>query len=196
MRSKFLALPFVLLALLLAGQARAQQAFELPAAPKATPASTPTPVVTTPQVTTPEASAPVSIPTAPATPAPAKVTANATPKPKKTVKTSTKPAAKSYSGRVKITICNDQMAIGVDQSNGVNIACIPRFKGAFVGALVEYKGNRIIGVNANATTIAIAPMPGMADPSPYVPPPNAGQVVGGVISTAGSVLGILGSLHR
>jgi len=113
------------------------------------------------------------------------------PKPKKTPKTV---VAKLYSGRVKITVCNDKAAVGIDQTTGKTIGCIPRFKGASVGELVDFKGNQIM--DQNATTIAIAPRAGMADTSPYVPPPNAAQVVGGAIGVAGSVLGILGSIHR
>jgi hypothetical protein len=167
----------LLVFLALAGSALAQS-FDLPAAPKATPASTSAPVVTSPQVTTPEALA----------------SASATPKPKKPKKAPASAVARFYSGHVHFTGCDNEKAFGTDTATGRTIVVKPRFRGVYVGCGASFTHNRILVENEHG--ILIAPEPGNEDYGPYVPPPNTGQVVGGVISTAGSVLGILNSISR
>jgi hypothetical protein len=196
MHSKSLTIPLALFALLLAGQARAQQAFDLPAAPKDTSGSSPAtvPVATSPSVAVPEASAPAAPPADVFSPTPAKVTAAATPKPKKPKKAPASAVARFYSGHVHFTGCDNEKAFGTDTATGRTIVVKPRFRGVYVGCGASFTHNRILVENEHG--ILIAPEPGNEDYGPYVPPPNTGQVVGGVISTAGSVLGILNSISR
>jgi hypothetical protein len=111
-------------------------------------------------------------------------------KPKKSV-------ASFYTGNVKITLCNDKKAVGIDLATGKTVAIIPRFKGVVVGGVFRFDRNRIL---QNDREIVIAPEPGKEDYCPYVVSPNAtkglGGAAGAAVQTAGTMLNLLNSFKR
>ena len=201
MHSKSRIITFFVLSLLLAGQVRAQQTFDLPAAPtKAIPTSTPAPITTAPPptVAAPESPQTVNLPTDTPTPTvPPVAPGDPQAESPKTLKKKEKAAGEAtkkpaiYSGRVRITGCNNQCATGIDQNTGMTIGCSPRFKGAKPGLVVDFKGNKILEKKGNV--ILIAPLPGLADSTPYKAPPGATQTA---VEAAGTVLSILRGISR
>ena len=121
--------------------------------------------------------------------------AAATPKTKKPKKST------FYTGKVKITSCNDKEAVGIDLATGKTIVITPRFKGVIVGGVFHFDKNRIL---QNDREIVIAPEPGKEDCSPYYGPhtasPNTTQAISGAagaaVQTAGAMLNLLNSFKR
>ena len=127
--------------------------------------------------------------------APSKLTA---PQAAITSKTNKPKKSTFYTGNVKITLCNDKKAVGIDLATGKRVIIIPRFKGVVVGGIFHFDRNRIL---KNDREIVIAPEPGKEDCSLYCGShtalPNTTQAISGAagaaMQTAGTMLNLLNS---
>ena len=183
----------------------AQQVIDL-----ATPTPTPKPapsmaVAPTAEASTPSApaptNAPVIVPPAASTlPAIAAKQTSGTPVPSKapapvvtatTPKPTPPPAPKEYSGRIRVTFCNDTTALGLDLATNMTVIVEPRFQGAHPGLVADLVGNRVI--RQTRTTVTVACRSGAEDRSPYHNPSGATDTTVKAVGTALGVLKTLGS---
>lgn len=201
MRSTKLAAAFFFLGVNIAA---AQQVIDLATptpTPKAAPLASVAPTVAAP---TPSASAPTAAPeivvpaaTTPptvaarqttSTPAHSKATAPAVaaaaPRP------TPPPAPKEYSGRIRVTFCNDATALGLDLATNMTVIVEPRFQGAHPGMVADLIGNRVI--RQTRTTVTVACRSGAEDRSPYHNPNGATETTAKAVGTALGVLKTLG----
>ncbi len=151
------------------------------AAPTApVPAPTAAPEIVLPAATTPPAVAARQIS---GTPAPSKAPASVATT-QAAAKPTPPPAPKEYSGRIRVTFCNDTTALGLDLATNMTVIVEPRFQGAHPGMVADLVGNRVI--RQTRTTVTVACRSGAEDRTPYHNTPDAARAVGtalGVLKT-------------
>ena len=154
--------------------------------PPPAPVSTATPAVVPPTATALPAITAKQVASTPA-PSKAPVPAVAAVAPKPTPP----PAPKEYSGRIRVTFCNDNTALGLDLATNLTVIVEPRFQGANPGLVADLIGNRVI--RQTRTTVTVACRPGAEDRSSYHNPSSATDTTAKAVGTALGVLKALGN---